>query len=131
MATVLVADDERDMRALLTKLLGNAGHDVIEAVDGRSALELAITHQPDVILLDVSMPAMGGLEVLKKLRETPATQGIPAIFLSAHPVIQLDRERQDLNAGAIGATSYITKPWKRGAIERAIKHAVANPSGNR
>ena len=131
MATVLVADDEQDMRALLAKLLSKAGHNVIQAVDGRSAVELANTHLPDVILLDVSMPAMGGLEVLEKLREFPATQGIPAIFLSGHPVFQLERFTPYPDAGAIGATTYITKPWKRGAIERAIKNAVANPSGNR
>ena len=123
MATVLVADDEQDMRALLTKLLSRAGHNVIQSVDGRAAVDLAIAHQPDVILLDVSMPAMGGLEVLKKLREIPETQAIPIIFLSAHPVFQ-----REPDAGAFGATFYITKPWKRGAIERAIRNAVAKPS---
>ena len=125
MAKVLVADDEQDMRALLTKLLSKGGHDVIQAKDGKGALELAINHQPDVILLDVSMPAMGGLEVLKKLRELPATRAIPVIFLSAHPVFQREPDPENL-----GPTYYITKPWKRGAIERAIRNAVGRPSKN-
>lgn len=128
MATVLVADDEQDMRALLCKLLSKAGHDIIQAVDGKEALELAITLQPDVILLDVSMPAMGGLEVLKKLRESRTTQAIPVIFLSAHLVIGRGSDARDRDPGNLGPTSSITKPWKRGAIERAIRNAVRRPS---
>ena len=124
MATVLVADDEQDMRALLSKLLSKAGHDVIQAVDGKEALELAITLEPDVILLDVSMPAMGGLEVLKKLRESPQTRAIPVIFLSAHPIFEWDADARGPNARNLGPTFYISKVWKRGAIERAIRNSV-------
>ena len=130
MATILVADDEQDMRAVLVKLLSKAGHTVIQAEDGRAALEMAISQQPDVIILDVSMPAMGGPEVLEKLRELPATQTIPIIFLSAYPDSQVGPHPKDTEADDFGSTAYITKPWKRGAIERAIRRAVLKTSGN-
>ena len=81
--TVLVADDQEDMRALLLVILSNAGYSVIEAADGIAAIEMACEQQPDVILLDVSMPVMNGLEVLKRLRENPVTRSIPVIMVTA------------------------------------------------
>ena len=81
MATVLVADDKQDMRALMRKRLNRAGHDVLEAVDGKEALRMALEQNPDVLLLDVSMPAMEGPEVLRELRQARATQEMPDIFL--------------------------------------------------
>ena len=120
MATVLVVDDERDIRALLTTLLSNVGYDVMEAADGLAATEMACQEQPDVILLDVSMPALDGLEVLKRLRGDPITRSIPVILVTALPGLKTDYDP----IGEFGYTTYITKPWRRGAIERAVKHAL-------
>lgn len=133
MATVLVADDKQDMRALMRKRLNRAGHDVLEAVDGKEALRMALEQNPDVLLLDVSMPAMEGPEVLRELRQARATQEMPDIFLSAHPERQARRGGRDQDSGESGAgnsgpTYYITKPWKRGANERAFKNALSNRS---
>ena len=122
MATVLVADDERDIRALLTTLLGKEGYKVVEAADGLAAMEMASQERPDVILMDVSMPAVGGLEVLKWLRGNPDTRSIPVILVTALPGLHTDYEQ----IGEFGYTSYITKPWRRGAIERAVKRALGS-----
>lgn len=121
MATVLLADDERDIRALLTTLLSNVGYKVLEAADGLAAIKIACQEQPDVILLDVSMPAVGGLEVLKWLRGNPVTRWIPVILVTALPRLKTD----DDPVGRFGHTYCITKPWRRGAIERAVKGALA------
>lgn len=121
MATVLVVDDERDIRALLTTLLSNVGYTVVEAADGLAATKMACQEHPDVILLDVSMPVVSGLEVLKRLRGYPETQSIPVILLTALPRLKTDGD----SAGEFGHTFYITKPWQRGAIERAVERALA------
>ena len=125
MATVLVADDERDIRALLTTLLSSVGYDVLEAADGLAATRMACQERPDVILMDVSMPAMGGLEALKRLRNNPATRSIPVILVTALPEMKRDYDPVE----GFGNTFYITKPWSRGAIERAVKRALAGKCG--
>ena len=121
MATVLVVDDNPDIRAVLNTLLGNAGYNVLEAADGLAATKMACQELPDVILLDVSMPALGGLEALKRLRENPVTQWIPVILVTALSGLTTGRDP----VGESGHTFYIAKPWRRGAIERAVKSALA------
>lgn len=125
MATVLVADDERDIRAVLNTLLSSVGYDVLEAADGLTAIRIASQEQPDVILLDVSMPAVGGLEVLKWLRNNPATRSIPVILVTALPGMKTDYAPVE----GSGYTFFVTKPWPRGEIERAIKCALAGKCG--
>ena len=83
MVKVLVVDDDRRIRNLLVANLSDDGYDVTEAKDGKAALELALHERPDILLLDVMMPEMDGFEVLKRLRETPTTQAIPVILLTA------------------------------------------------
>ena len=114
------ADDDRDIRALLNILVSNVGYTVLEAADGLAATKMACQERPDVILLDVPMPALGGLEVQKQLWENPATRSIPVILVTALPGLKTD----DDPAGRFGHTFYITKPWRRGAIERAVKRAL-------
>lgn len=74
MATVLIADDDRNTRLLVRTVLAHAGHTVLEAKDGSEALELAVTHQPQLILLDLSMPSMSGPEFLRALRAQPQSK---------------------------------------------------------
>ena len=86
MTKILVADDEQDVRDLLTDILLDSGYEVIEAADGGAALDKATSERPDLILLDVLMPVMDGLQVLRRLRENPAMEEIPVILLTAFPV---------------------------------------------
>jgi len=116
---VLVADDHPNTRAGLVAVLDETGYEVIEARDGREALELALHEHPDVILLDVWMPFMDGFEVLQRLRETPATKSVPVILLTAMDARKGERTGMDL-----GATHYMTKPWDPGTLETAIRVAL-------
>ena len=93
--------------------------DVIEAHNGHVALELACYEHPDIILLDVMMPIMDGFEVLKRLRENPATEAIPVVMLTA-----LEAVKGELEGISLGATHYITKPWEPGMVESAIRASL-------
>jgi DNA-binding response OmpR family regulator len=105
---VLVADDENDIRRLVVFTLKRAGFDIIEASDGRQALEQALANANDVdlIILDVMMPYMDGYEVCRQLRANASTANVPVLFLSAKG--QNYEIGQGLNAGA---TDYIVKPF--------------------
>lgn len=103
---VLVADDENDIRRLVVFTLKRAGFDIVEASDGRQALEQALANEVDLIILDVMMPYMDGYEVCRQLRANPGTANVPVLFLSAKG--QNYEIGQGLNAGA---TDYIVKPF--------------------
>ena len=83
MSKILVADDEPDMRSLLSDLLEDAGHEVTEAENGQVAYQQIQRQAPDLVLMDVLMPMMNGIEVLQRLRNDPATQMLPVILLTA------------------------------------------------
>jgi DNA-binding NarL/FixJ family response regulator len=104
-STILVIEDEPRTRANLVTILEMEGYRVLVAADGRSGLEQARQHRPDVILCDVMMPELDGYGVLQALREDPATAATPFIFLTAKG------ERIDVRAGMDrGADDYLTKP---------------------
>lgn len=106
MTRILVADDEPHIRKLVSFTLGNRGYEVIEAVDGGEAVEIAIREVPDLILLDVMMPVMTGYDVLDRLRAEPATADVPVIMLSAKS------QRTEVEEGlSRGANEYICKPF--------------------
>jgi len=104
---VLVADDEKNAVLLLRRILEREGFRVDSAGDGVEALEKARTLRPDLILMDVQMPRMGGFEVVARLREDPTTARIPVIFVTAAA-----REPSDVAHGLqLGADDYIRKPY--------------------
>jgi DNA-binding response OmpR family regulator len=102
---VLVVDDEADIRGLLRELLKRAGYDVVEAPDGREGLRLFHAEQPDLVLLDVSMPGLDGWQMLERIRELSS---VPVVMLTARTQ-ELDKVR-GLQAGA---DDYVTKPFGR------------------
>src|SRR4051795_3211465 len=81
--TVLVIDDEKDLIELVRYNLDRDGFDVIAASDGRSGLDIATAHKPDLIVLDLMMPGTDGLEVCRRLRADPRTARTPVIMLTA------------------------------------------------
>lgn len=101
---VLIVDDDADLRSLAQLQLGD-GYDVLQAGDGAECVDLASSHSPDVILLDMMMPGMNGSEVLRRLSADPATRDIPVIFLSA--LTETDDRVRGLEGGAV---DYIAKP---------------------
>ena len=105
MKRVLVADDNPVSRELIREILENDDCEVIEAGDGREALEKVREHRPDLALLDIQMPVMDGNAVVRELRADPQLSKLPVVALTAY-AMQGDRER----ALALGFNSYITKP---------------------
>ncbi len=103
---VLVADDEKDIRRLVVFTLQRAGFEVMEAVDGKQALEIAGQHTFDLILLDVMMPYISGYDVCRQLRRQPETQAVPVLFLSAKA--QAYEIGEGLEAGG---SDYLVKPF--------------------
>ena len=123
MPKVLVVDDDPDLLTLVEMQLRHHGHQVMTASSGPDALELVETQgTPDVAVLDVAMPGMNGLDLLKALRERPATQEMPAIFLSARV------GPDDIKAGTSLGASYLTKPYVMSALLAAIQGAIAENS---
>ena len=103
---ILVADDEPDVLALLSLNLQRAGFEVLRAEDGERALRLAREENPALVVLDLMMPGLSGLEVAKQLKQSPATAGIPVVMLTAKS------EEVDRIVGLeLGADDYVTKPF--------------------
>jgi two-component system phosphate regulon response regulator PhoB len=104
--TVLVADDEPDVLNLVAMNLQRAGFDILKAADGEQALQLARDEEPDLVILDLMMPALSGLEVAKLLKQSPGTARIPVLMLTAKSD-EVDR----IVGFELGADDYVTKPF--------------------
>ncbi len=104
---VLVVDDQPSNLRFLSKLLTAQGYEVYRAICGQLALNAAIAHCPDLILLDIRMPKMNGYEVCQRLKATAKTEQIPVIFLSV-----LDDINDKLQAFQVGGADYIAKPFQ-------------------
>jgi DNA-binding response OmpR family regulator len=120
MAKILIAEDERDIRDLITFTLGFAGFDVIAAANGEEALNLARQENPDLILMDVRMPRMTGYEACVAMKADAKMKDIPVIFLSAKGQ---DAEIQTgLQAGAV---DYLLKPFAPDQLTARIQAVLA------
>jgi CheY-like chemotaxis protein len=120
MAKILVADDEEDIRDLLSFTLKFAGHEVITASNGEEAFQLAQQEKPELVLLDVRMPRMNGYEACRHIKADPALKDIPVVFVSAWG--QDSEIRTGLEAGAAG---YIVKPFEPNQIILKVAELVA------
>ncbi len=114
--TILVIDDEKDLIELVRYNLEKEGFDVIGAPDGKAGLEVAREHRPDLILLDLMMPGMDGLEVCRRLREDARTAGIPVILLTAKAT-----EADRVVGLEMGADDYVTKPFSPRELVARVK----------
>lgn len=121
MSKILIAEDERDIRELITFTLRYHGHEVIAASDGEEALEFALKEHPDLVLLDIRMPRMDGYEVCRSIKENQATQHIPVVFLSAKG--QEAEVQQGLDAGA---TDYILKPFSPDQLVERVNKVLGS-----
>jgi two-component system KDP operon response regulator KdpE len=117
---VLVVDDERAIRRFLQVSLTANGHTVFEATTGQEALEAVVAHRPDIIILDLGLPDIEGIEVTRRLREWTQT---PIIILSVR-----DNETDKITALDAGADDYLTKPFSVGELlarmRVALRHIV-------
>ena len=102
--TILVVEDEGLLRELMSEKLRIEGFNTLEAADGDEGLEIALRERPDLIVLDLLMPKMGGMEVLKKLREDDRGRGIPVIIVS-----NLSGKENIAEGAEKGAVEYLIK----------------------
>jgi len=114
MAKILVADDSQFMRTTLKDILTEDGHEVIEAADGKEALEQFEAEKPDLILLDIIMPEVDGMEVLKKIGKTAKIIVISAV----------GQEKMVDDAKELGALDYIVKPFDNKKVLEVVKRTI-------
>jgi DNA-binding response OmpR family regulator len=111
--TILICEDDDNLRQLIRVVIG-AGYTIVEAGDGDEALALTREHQPDLIVLDLMMPRMSGLDVLRRLRSDVSVDGTHIIVMSAWP----DAEGASLEAGA---DRYLQKPFEPDELTRIVE----------
>jgi DNA-binding response OmpR family regulator len=117
---VLVADDDPDILTLVRFRLEREGYDVVGASDGQTALDLALEREPDVAVLDVTMPRLDGYEVTRRLRRHDSTRATAVILLTARA------QEADVQEGvAAGADDYVTKPFSPQELGRRVQAALA------
>ena len=105
-----MVDDEEAVVEFIGSLLEDAGYRVLQAYDGRNALEMARTTRPDVIVTDIMMPIMNGLELCRQVREDPETKDIPIIFMTAGRLPNSECPN----------TEVLAKPFDLDALEEAV-----------
>lgn len=113
---ILVVDDERDIREIIKISLIDDGFKVLEAANGKTAIELAKKEKPDLITLDIMMPDVDGFQVAKTLKENPETKDIPIIILS---VLSQDKKKY-----LQGIADYISKPFRPEELVKKIKSII-------
>lgn len=102
---VLIVEDEPQNRKLFKDLLRKFGYDTLEAADGRQGVALARAEKPDLILMDMQMPVMGGIEATRAIKADAATRSIPVVALTAYGTGGQEDEMREA-----GCDGYITKP---------------------
>lgn len=115
---VLVADDEPSILYFVKRILGN-DYVVIEANNGKAAVNLAQSHKPDIILLDIMMPEKDGLTACAEIKASKATQAIPIVMLSG-----VGHELNKELAKSMGASGYITKPFSPNELKTIVLEAL-------
>jgi DNA-binding response OmpR family regulator len=120
-ASVLVVDDDPDVRALVSTLLGRAGYVVAEAADGHAALKALYRQRPDLVVLDVNMPDLDGWATLERIRDL---SDVPVVMLSAR-----GEELEKVRALRSGADDYVTKPFGRQELLARVETVLRRAGG--
>ncbi len=117
--TILVIDDEPNILYALKEAVGDKGYDCISAFDGDTGLTIARCIGPDLVITDVIMPGLGGMELCHALKADPETSDIPVIMVT---VKTADRDKLDANLA--GADAYITKPFTHAELKKTIERLL-------
>lgn len=120
MAKILIAEDERDIRELITFTLKYAGHEIHQATNGEEALNLAKEVVPELILMDVRMPKMTGYEACRHMKADDNLKNIPVVFLSAK-----GQETEIQTGLEVGASDYILKPFAPDQLIKRVSEILA------
>ena len=122
---ILVVDDEPNVLKLIALRLEANNYEVVTALDGFYAIKKAHDENPDLIILDICMPAGGGISVFDNLRANNSTMMIPVIFITAHPNEDIWREVMEK-----GAEGFITKPFNADDLLAKVKKVLKEDVGN-
>ena len=117
--TVLLVEDTEDNRFMMRRLLEMEGYRVVEARNGEEAVKAAQTENPNLILMDLSLPVIDGLAATRLIRKLPDLQNTPIIAVSAHDTADFQQD-----ALTAGCNSYITKPIDFGVLEKLIAKLI-------
>ena len=118
-ATILVVEDDADNRQIVVKVLTMGGHRMLEATDGKSAIAVARSEHPDLIIMDLALPGMDGWEASRRLKADPETADIPIIALTAF-AMRGDEER----AREAGCDAYLSKPCRPQTIRDTVRRFI-------
>jgi CheY-like chemotaxis protein len=118
---ILVIEDNEQNRILMRQILKYHGYEVLEAVDGADGLKMAREHMPDLILLDLQMPVMGGFAVIRELRKTPELSKLKVMAVTSF-AMKGDREK----ALEAGFDEYVTKPIDTRKFVELVKSIIPN-----
>ena len=126
MAKILIAEDDKQIGDMIAFKLTNSGHQVIRAQDGEQAVTMATRERPNLILLDVMMPGLNGIEVLRRLKRDPALRATGVIMVTAK-----GHERDVLSGLSGGAVDYVVKPFSLkelvARVELALRREPPSP----
>jgi two-component system response regulator (stage 0 sporulation protein F) len=120
---VLIVDDQNGIRVLLMEVFTNEGYDTYQASNGRLALEIVRTVSPDIVLLDMKIPGMDGLEILKHIKTIDPTMKV--IMMTAYGELDMIKEATDL-----GASMHFTKPFDIDELRIAVDMQLSDQSGS-
>ena len=115
-ASILVVEDDHDSRELVVRLLARHGFALATAADGAEALRMVTASRPDLILLDIMMPELSGLDLLFLLRQSYSREELPVIMLTACSELE-----DAIEALAMGANDYLTKPVDLGSLPARLR----------
>ncbi len=117
--TIMVVEDFEDNRFMMRRLLEMSGYRVVEAVNGEQAIEVAQAENPNLILMDLSLPMLDGLAATRRIRQHEALKSVPIIAVSAH-------DTSDFHADALaaGCNDYVTKPIDFDQLEALLSHLL-------
>jgi CheY-like chemotaxis protein len=122
--TVMVVEDFEDNRFMMRRLLEMSGYNVLEAINGEEAVELAKRELPGLILMDLSLPQLDGLAATRRIRQHPELRNVPIVAVSAH-------DTADFHADALaaGCNDYVTKPIDFDQLEALLNRLLPKSSG--
>jgi DNA-binding response OmpR family regulator len=121
MIRILSVEDDPDFQHLISYALRNQGYDVHYAFTGKEGYEKTLSLNPDIVLLDMMLPMMNGIEVMQELKKNKATRGIPIIIMTAYPS---EAGFFESEAKAIGRVEYLRKPVQMKELHQAIKRML-------
>ena len=119
--TIITVDDAATMRKMISFTLRGAGHEVLEACDGVEALTLLRSNRVDLIITDVNMPRMDGIEFTRQIRQIPALSRVPVLLLTT----ESDPDKK-AKGKAAGATGWIVKPFQQDQLLAVVARVLPN-----